>query len=274
MYFRNLFSTNNLKKTFFGLLVNLIFLIMSLKTHLLILLNVSFVSCTSGQLVVSDTSAGLIELNIQLYDTVGNQFSKPVLSIKDKVWYKDSIVIEEVHSIKIVSSSSQPATQEIILENYRFNDLRTRMVYEYKHFADSAKITRIYSLDDTTKIYGGWDFKFKRKLEYQGSPEGLSDTIIDQIGYKRVKLKSAIKYNPFFMICYFRCDRKGTMFDIDPPLSKMIGCPLVKIITFSPIKQETPSSSEINFLSETLTKEELKIFDAWERNAKNNPVNK
>lgn len=112
---------------------------------------------------------------------------------------------------------------------------------------------------------GSWNLKYKRELKYEGSPELINDTIIDQINYKRVKLKSPAKYVPFLMICYFRCDKKGTMFDKDPPLSNIIGCPMVKIFTFSPEKRDTPSSSEVVFLSDTLTKEELKNIGCLEK---------
>jgi len=210
------------------------------------LLCTAFITCIFKKPQVAGKSEGLVEIKGEIYDTIGNQFSKPILTIKEKVWYKDSSVIEEVHSIKIITDTANITTQTIVLENYRFNDLRARMVYEYKNFADTARMIRKYSLNDTIQISGGWNFKFKRRLEYQGSPEYLTDTVVDQINYKRARLLTKAGNNPYFIDCYFRCDKKGTIFNYDPGLSKMIRCPLVKLFTFSNLKKTTPTSSENN----------------------------
>lgn len=239
---------------------------------LFILFNIFCMSCTRHPNTFNSNS-GTIEYKGQLYDTVGNQFSKPALTTNSKIWYKDSLVIEEVRSVQIVEDAKN-STQTTIIENYRFNDLRSRMTYEYKKFSDTASLIRKYSLDDSIKIYGGWNFKFKRKLEYQGTPEFLSDTTIDQVNYKRIKLTMTMGDHLLFIVCYQRCDKKGTIFDHDPDLSKITGCPTVKVFIFSPEKKDIPNSSETNFLTDTLTNEELKVFAAWERNAKLNPVNK
>jgi hypothetical protein len=61
------------------------------------------------------------------------------------------------------------------------------------------------------------------------------------------------------------------LFTYDTLLSKQVGCPLVKVYGYSPIKKGIPTSAEINFLSDTLSKNELKIFDAWEKNEKKTP---
>jgi hypothetical protein len=231
----------------------------------------AFLSCSSSKSFGFQNS-GVLQVNLKLYDTTSNQFLSPFLEIPQKIWYKDSLVIEEVCSVSRITDTLNITIQKIVLDHYRFNDLRTRTVYEYGSFSDTAKIIRKYSLDDDTKMYGGWNFKFKRKLEYVNPPEVLPDTLIDEINYKRYRLNMPIKNRIVVAICYFRCDIHETMFTFDPALSKMAGCPLVKTFTFSPAKDDTPTSSEIQFISDSLNEKELKILNVWENNAKSNPV--
>jgi hypothetical protein len=193
---------------------------------------------------------------------------------KEKIWYKDSMAIESVNTQSIVSDETNKTTDGVIVTHYRFSDLRKKIVYEYKTFSDTAKIIRKYSYDDSVQILSGWNFKWVRKLDYNGTPGNLTDTIIDKITYKRVRVSTGTQANPFEMICYFRCDKKGTIFTLDRAISEMVGCPMVKKYSFSLLKRGKAASTEVDFLADALTKDELKVFDAWVKNIKKYPVNK
>lgn len=216
----------------------------------------------------------VIETKDVVYDTAGNQFLIPGWSFKAKIWYRDSLAIEEISTLKIITDAYKNTTEKTVIDHYRFNDLRSGVIYEYKNFADTARIIKQYIYSDTMKLSGGWGFISERHIKSRKDPESLSDTLIGEIYYKRVRVLQGTDIDPFFIDCYFRCDKKETVFNYDPRLSKMIGCPLVKLYNYSPFKKETPSSSEINFISNTLSDKELKVFDAWERNIRENAVNK
>jgi hypothetical protein len=51
-----------------------------------------------------------------------------------------------------------------------------------------------------------------------------------------------------------------------------MGCPCVKFINQMPDDKNGALVLEVNFLRDTLTTEELKVFSAWEQYAKANPV--
>jgi hypothetical protein len=70
------------------------------------------------------------------------------------------------------------------------------------------------------------------------------------------------------IIAYFDCARKGTMFTINRQLSQIVNCPLVKLQTQPSEKYKSAIAGEIEFTSDKLSTEELRIFNAWEKNAK------
>ncbi|HET9433559.1 MAG TPA: hypothetical protein VFO37_07365, partial [Chitinophagaceae bacterium] len=58
----------------------------------------------------------------------------------------------------------------------------------------------------------------------------------------------------------------------DENLAKKLGCPVVRIDHLPSPEYPMPISSEIHFLRDSLTKEEIKIFEAWKKNMKKNPI--
>jgi hypothetical protein len=245
---------------------------MSIISSLFILIIITFTSCASGQPAASVKNIQVVEYITQHYEPAANDLSNPFWSFKDKIWFKDSVAIEEVRQLNIHENAKGIKSQEYAIRHYRFSDLRKGVVYEYKSFSDTATLIWKYAYRDSVQVIGGWGFNYVRHGD--GTYEILSDTVIDDISYKRAKVSRGTKELPYIIICYFRCDKKGTIFNLDPFLSDIIGCPLVKIYNFSPVKKGLHITSEVKFLPDTLTSEELKVFAAWEKYANENPVNK
>jgi hypothetical protein len=143
----------------------------------------------------------------------------------------------------------------------------------YGTFSDTSKLISKYLFEDTTvRRTGGWGFNQNRKLNYVGDPHPLSDTVIGGIQFKRVQVFAERENHQFRVTQYFRCDRPNSIFTFDPYLSKKIGCPSVKYISQMRDNKNGALVLEVNFLRDTLTKEELKVFNAWEKYANENPV--
>ncbi len=214
----------------------------------------------------------VIEYARNFYEPNENGQLNSTMNYKDKVWYQDSMAIESVNKIHIASDKSG-TSQSLQLLYYRFSDLKTNNVYEYDSFGDTAKLIRKYSYNDTTvEIINGWNFKFKRKWNYNGKPQLLSDTFINEINYKRTKLIMGPQTDINEAICYFRCDKNFQIFVLDSSLSKMIGCPFVKAFISSTSKKGISMSNEIVFLAEKFTPDEQRVFSAWKKYAEENPV--
>jgi hypothetical protein len=234
---------------------------------------VIFASCVSVKHKNSIKRTEVIQNRFQQFTSASNDLSKPILDFNEKVWYKDSMAIEEVRYQNVVTDSKNNTSVDYPIRNYRFNDLRKRTVYEYKSFSDTAAIIKKYSLDDTSiKLASGWNFKHFRNWGYDNVDKNLSDTVIENVTYKRVQLRRTMLNFKYIMICYFRCDKKGTIFNLDEGISKITDCPLVKYYHIPLQKKGLNLFSEIIFSADKFTKEEQKVFDAWKKYANSNPL--
>ncbi len=209
----------------------------------------------------------VIEYVMNIYEPLDSGQLKLSMNRKDKVWYRDSLAIESVSKVHIISDKTG-TRQDLQLLYYRFSDLKKNWAYEYDSFSDTAKLLRKYSYNDTVQVINGWNFKFKRKWDYNGNPEILPDTTVDGVLYKRARLMRGPQTDPNIAICFFRCDKNFQIFVLDSFLSEMIGCPFVKGFISSPSKKEVSLSNEIVFLANEFTPAEQKVFDAWEKNIK------
>lgn len=247
---------------------------MSICSFFNLFLAIIFASCASGQPtrgVKMANKAEVIEYIAKQYYPADTALLKPFWEFNDKVWVKDSFAIEEVRQLDIQENYKGVVTsQEYILCHYRFTDLRKGFVYEFGDFSDTALLIRKYTFGDSVKVFGGWGFNHNRISD--GTSAILPDTLIDNITYKRVKVSRGTTDMPYTVLCYFRCDKKGTIFDLIPSLSKAVGCPLVKIYISSPVRKGLHLIHGVKFVADTLTENELKVFTAWEKYAAMNPV--
>jgi hypothetical protein len=207
--------------------------------------------------------------NGQIFDTINSQVA---FSISSKIWYKDSLSIQEVPQTNFTEDEKGHKTREDFISHYVFIDPRTKSFYYYKNFSDTAKIIKKYSGTDSFFVHGGWNFYADKNIVDGGWPVPLSDTVINQVSYKRVKFKRSFGQKEFNSIGYFRCDKKGTLFKMDKSYSEKLGCPMVKIDNFLPGRGQLAISNEVDFLADTLSAKELKVFDAWEKNARENII--
>jgi len=72
-------------------------------------------------------------------------------------------------------------------------------------------------------------------------------------------------------LAYLRCDKKNSIFHYDRAFDEKMGCPVTRI-EFRDEDIKAFAVGEMEFVRDKLTAEELKVFAAWERNAKLNPV--
>lgn len=101
----------------------------------------------------------------------------------------------------------------------------------------------------------------------------LTDTLVDGVHYKRAKLRFK-KYNTeaSFKICYFRCDGKGLLFSLEKGMSRKLNCTMTKLFSYKVNSPNPYATQQVDFPRHHLTAEEKKVFAAWAKNAKENPV--
>ena len=190
----------------------------------------------------------------------------PHFELSRKIWFKNNSSIQEVPLLLFTEDSSGQKTS-FKIKHYSYLDPDKNVCYNYLNISDTAKVIKYYSDIDSVVANGGWNFYSNQKFEYD-SLTNLSDSVVDNIHYGRIRLDKVVNGNNVYFILYFRCDKKGTLVKVFKPLSDSIGCPIVRDDTF--IKNRLFMTEALEFAFDKLSPEELKIFEAWERNAKQN----
>jgi hypothetical protein len=202
-------------------------------------------------------------------------FSQDAMSYDRKVWFRDSLVIAEGLQININTDPYGHETRELVVNKYVFMDLKKRTYYENSNFSDTASVIDKYRHPDSGRSRDGWDFYSKIDVINPEYREFIPDTVIAGISYKRVQSfvmkKDQLGDEKIFQIGYFRCDKKNNLFSKDRVLSETVGCPMLRLDNYSPSRQ-IHFSWEVEMLDNNLTPRQMKVFDAWEKYAENNPV--
>jgi hypothetical protein len=206
----------------------------------------------------------LIASGFILNDSVDKQFiSAPTYVPDQRVWYKDSLVLTE--SIGIDINNNDRFAKPL---HYTFINLKTREFYRYLNFSDTAKVIKQFFGPDSMGVDGVWNF-YKRHGEYFFENE-LIDTTIKGENYRRIKAYVLDKQDKRYLILYLSCKHKDILVQLDKEFGDKMGCPIVRVDRIP--YDINALSVEIEFLSDKFTPEEQKVFNAWEKYARDNPV--
>ncbi|MCX6315661.1 MAG: hypothetical protein NTW29_00100 [Bacteroidetes bacterium] len=219
-------------------------------------------------------AAEKVQLRLIHYPGYDTTLQKPYWDLSDTIWYRDSFAVEEARYLHILDSSSVHK-EENRLRCYRVSDLRADNYYEFARFGDTTSFMGAYSYRDTVPVWGGWLFKRNSHINYDGEPVALPDTVINHVRFRRLRTVYHTNNIPQFTICYFRCDRQGTVFNIDRKLSEKMDCPLTKTFSYPPtgLRGKTLRLSfEVIPLADTLDAAEEKAFRDWKLFIANHPV--
>jgi hypothetical protein len=188
-----------------------------------------------------------------------------------KVWYQDSIGITEIRSFVTDEKIDGTIARYTKTTGYRLVDLKNKWVYEYNNFQDTATIRNKYAFNDSTVWGGGWNFKRHSKHNIDNF-YSLSDTVINNIAYKRYRKVYSFNDTKFTSIELVNCDKRRTHFQLDTSLSNKIGCTVVSRYTYPTAYPRAIISEEVRFISEKIPDSVLKVFAAWKRNETLYPV--
>lgn len=187
-----------------------------------------------------------------------------------KIWYQDSIVIEEVVRIESRTDTANKTTVSYPVEVYKYFDLVHRNWYDYRTFADTSRIVRSGILPDSLvrgTDWRGWAF-YTNSVPMKSEPEVLTDTIIGGTKYMRIKFSKLKRPSGYYGIGYLRCDNKGKLFSLDKKFSSKVNCRMTRYDEFKESGLRAFATTELEFLSDTLSAYELRVFHAWKENAK------
>lgn len=185
-------------------------------------------------------------------------------SISYRIWYRDSISIQEV-PLSIVPNDTVKNVQPVIsISHFTFIDPKNRYYAYYNSFSDTAQLIKNYIGTDSFRYHGGWNFYSQNNFPYDSSVN-LSDTLLNNITFSRIKFlrKSSSDFQSF--VLYYRYGEKqlvGFMKNI----AEKVGGTISRVDTF--INNKLTTSVEIVTIKEKLSINESNIFDRWENQMK------
>jgi hypothetical protein len=232
------------------------------------------------------TKCGIVVYKIFVYNNFLKKYIQDELFVPEvKVWYRDSTVIMKVKGLtstlkRATNREGTSALDSVMLMHFMYIDLKKMTFYKYLSFTDTAALIEKYTETQMDTVVNGVNWKFYKKSAFvmnADSMQILPDTIIDGNLNKRIQYivkRSDDSTKSYLMVFCFDCTKKGTIFSTSSDLSVLSGCPFVSSYTQISSNFPTGTASKIEFISDKLTNEEQKVFDAWERNARKYPVKK
>lgn len=229
-------------------------------------------SCASQKSVRETSEVEVIDYHFRQFAHGDSLLRKPFWYWTERIWRKDSLVIEQVRYIKIDGDSKGDTTTFPVLL-YRYTDLRTATRYEFKSFSDTATLIRKFKHHDTIRIYGGWGlYKKKRDLVGDGRIEYRPDTTINGRQYRHAMIfrrRDSINYVYDMWILPYK---KVTRFSLDYGTYVKTGQPVVGYHIYPQGNRGLKAVYEIEFIADTLSEVDEKVFATWEKYAREHPV--
>lgn len=221
---------------------------------------------------------GVLTSSLKIYDSVLGKYR---LSNNDRdglYYYRDSLGIEEQIILQSRSTNGVLDTSYSEIYYYKFSDLKSNTEIHFKTFTDTATPIKMFKIIPDTIIKSAWMYYgYDKPIDPETSASILADTIIDGIKYKRILTysthKIGNKIDTSFTLHYANCNSKLPMFQYNIRLSKKYanGCPIQMLDQYW-YSTSMKLRFKLDFFRGSLTTQEHKVFDAWEKYAKKHPI--
>ena len=235
---------------------------MYIKPYNYVLLLLILNSCTTqGQ----QHKEGQFIESFQLQNTVTGELG---YDLPDTAWFRDSLIIEQILRYNTNTIHNVTTFSTTILQ-YLFIDLRKGLVYKYKDLSDTATIMEIYPVKDSGRVRRDALKKYFRleSIDYLSVESQGKDTVIDGVWYKRDIIWRQNRQWISKLISLRRCNQQNNLFTLGYFGLPDDDCPITKYFLFSDTSAYPFITAELKYVADTLTAEQRKIFDTWERYA-------
>src|SRR5262249_21903236 len=132
-------------------------------------------------------NCGIIMAKLNFFDTLKKDFAyNRLLWPGNRIWYRNNCVIEEITVVNHETNSDGHDSSWVRIKYYTFMDLNSRSFYNYTSFSDTANMIKKFRQPDTLGV-SGWSFYIEDSIPATEIPQKLSDTVIQEVVYKRYK---------------------------------------------------------------------------------------
>lgn len=239
---------------------------------------ITFTKCSISQ-NSKYINSGIVIYSPKYFDTTTKQFKYPKNEKPGRVWFKDSLIIyEELETVINENGITNTKTYTFELLDFIFFDLKTGNEYHYPSFSDTAKLIKSNFQSKDSSESNLWLIFGYTPKEFN-IPDStvvlLSDTTIGQYKYKRFSGFNYANSEHNRAYTYFCCCNSfNPIFQIRSVESKKFcnGLPIQRQEFYGNGAHKTKFVAEFELLQSGLTPEEEKVFNAWEKYAKEHPI--
>ncbi|MCG2617129.1 hypothetical protein LZZ85_22730 [Terrimonas sp. NA20] len=202
-----------------------------------------------------------------------NQGKDTIFYGKTMSWLADSMLIREI-STSVIRTEKNTTRMSVRVDRVIFIDYRTKALFEYSGFSDTARLMGSHFLYDTFRLTTGYPFDIKDE-DAKYSPrlaQQLDDTLIDNIKYHRYLEKFDSLNVSLNNVFYTDCESSPAITML-PKHAMKFGCPVLMATSSTDVELRRPYMFTKRTLErDYLTPEEQKIFEAWRKYAEEHPV--
>lgn len=211
----------------------------------------------------------------RVLDSSTNRLVIPKYHKDSQIWIKDSLIIEEVMGMNLSTNEFGVKTIEIYPERYTFINMRNKSIYEFSNFSDTAKLIDCYTEKNSKGKFNWLFYKYSDSVNFNEISK-LTDTVIDNKNYSRFIISNSQIQNKkldytILTRYYTDCNEKDIFLTLHKRISENTKC---AVLQSDVIYVDAKIFYHHNLVKKatTLSSEELKVFDAWEKYSHTHPV--
>ncbi len=216
---------------------------------------------------------GLFAERITAY-IVSQDSMKIFLNINNRSWFTNDYIIEEL-------GVSPSFIHDVFIENrfkdvrYVFKNFKDSTVYEYGSMTDTATCLGVYKMYNDIKLTNGSIVSNGMLgLTPVSGPVKLADTTIDNVMYNRFAIETDTVGLHVMNVHYLQCEYPDIL-SLAPRHNKILGSPTI-MHSASTFEFRGKDAGEFgiwkrSLVRDSLTVQEIKVFDAWKQYATKNP---
>jgi hypothetical protein len=237
-----------------------------------LIFSICLLIATFGTAQQNCQNCGVSYSRTRVLNQATNAYVKPQSEWDSRVLFYDSVVIAEQHALGIKTDANNNNTWDPYLIGYTYIDLRTKSFYRYRHFSDTAQILVATRQFGDKVEAGGWNyFSMKPRAPHKSIP--LTDTVLNGTKCHRLLGLWFEKGDTSYIeTLYYVSEAKWPSLVLHRTVVNGKRFSVIRWDHTAFIPRERTGYSCVEITSNNLTKEDLKVFVAWRRNAKKYPV--
>jgi len=226
----------------------------------------------SGKMRSSGATLSISNGSYLLSTVFLNQRGDTLYNIPLRVWYRDSMAIEEIVGTGSVTDENNVTTIEHPFQFCIYLDLRRDSVYDLSSLTDTARVLRRYPLPDSIMPGPGWAFFSKKQTPFDRAPHFFGDTTIDGKTWKLGYITYRIKFDRYQhrVIGFFCCGEPYSPFSLEHGYYEQSGCRLDRILDFFDNYKHHTVDQRIEKLADKIPDSINHLFDSWQRRFNSN----